>query len=908
MKSAAISLRTLTRVTALLLTVAALVSGVRLIQAQTAITPSAMQLQQEGGHGPSQGSSEECRPDTGWRWVTGPSLPESAEQGRLALREMGIDVSVTAHSFGEVDSCNTYIPLVVDFKVRVLGSSTLDDDVYHDEVISGIRLALAEVANPKLGNIEVLFRNGDRIVVRPDQGQPLPPYAELPEPAEEVIAKKVYVVVYDPILNNGQSLSAYLQWARHEDMTRNTVNLFLTASHGALSYTVVDTTVLTDGWPAMIDGFQYTEQEYLAVLNGQSPPHSPDDVDYTRIVNDPRLDICGKANRGEIDEVWIYNGPGFGFYESTLVGPGAYWYNSSPVPGPYTCNRLIPIMGPSPERPDMLGHNEGHRMESTMLMVYGSWQQNNIEHNWNRFTLLKAFSPDFAYSGCGNIHFPPNGTSDYNYTNSSIVNSNCDDFANYPNLGDPSVTARPVSCSTWNCTHFGFMTYWFGHLPFNLGCGTDQVASNWWQYFADAELALDSSVMCGNFSPPTISGRILDEMQGIVSGAQVTVNGPVIASTNVRRTGRYAFYDLPAGTYTVSVTASGYPNPPARTVTVPPSAANIDFTLSVPHLEVVSVSFTPTTLHAGDLLRVDVTVRNLGHDVALTQDPDPGFVYNEGDTFITRGFPPDPGKWRVGVMFGPTLDYRWGLGQSVLPGQSVTVTGYIRVTTPVVQDYWVSLVQEYVAFHDMGIGRTTIAVLPSTPTATPTRTATPTLTPTRSRTPTATVTPTRTATPTITPSPTKTPTATSTPTVTSSPTPTPSPVYTVAIHSLHPAPPYCVLRTSPYLLERQLVLEGQNFSRTGQSLQFRRVSSGELSVHFHMEVNWESDTRILVDMADISHLLWTDSNIPLEVRITGSGYLPVSDWSTQLILADDVTACGTALPHVFLPFLERSVR
>ena len=182
------------------------------------------------------------------------------------------------------------------------------------------------------------------------------------------------MVVYDPLLSNGKLLSQELNWISHAALTQGTVDFFQQASHGEVNYSIVQTTVLTDGWPEKIDGFRYTEQEYLAAISGQGPWHSPDNVSYNKIVNDSRLDICGKANRGEIDEVWIYNGPGFGFYESTLVGPGAYWFNSSPVPGPHTCNRLIPIMGPSPERGlDCATENFGHRTESTMTQVYGGW-------------------------------------------------------------------------------------------------------------------------------------------------------------------------------------------------------------------------------------------------------------------------------------------------------------------------------------------------------------------------------------------------------------------------------------------------------------------------------------------------------------------------------------------------------
>ncbi len=309
--------------------------------------------------------------------------------------------------------------------------------------------------------------------------------------------RKVYVIVYDPLLNNGQNLSTYLGWNNHADLTQGTIDFFSQAANNKLNYSVVYTTIVTDGWPEKIDGFRYTEAEYLAVINGQSQPHSPDTVNYNKIVNSLSLDICGKANRGEIDEVWIYNGPYFGFYESTLVGPGAYWYNSPPVPVPFDCNRLIPIMGPSPERGlDCAVHNFGHRTESTMTKVYGSWQQNRTAHNWERFALVKALSPNYFYSGCGNIHYPPNGTSGYDYSNTNPVPSNCDDFANYPNLGNPTETAKSVTCSDWGCTQINYLAYWFGHLPSNNGCGPDTFANDWWRYFIEPALALDPSSPC----------------------------------------------------------------------------------------------------------------------------------------------------------------------------------------------------------------------------------------------------------------------------------------------------------------------------------------------------------------------------------------------------------------------------
>ena len=716
---------------------------------------------------------EACRPGTGWRWSAGDLLPEVGTQAQAALLSAGIDASVTARSFGEVDSCETYKQSATDFTV-VLGAwpsvTTLPD---RERVAQAIRPILGMIAQPSLGNVNLTYPDGEQIVLHSDVVMPpLPPSPSVSAAGIEILTKKVYVVVYDPLLSNGQYLSDYLHWNEHATLTQGTVDFFAQASHGGMNYQVVQTTVLTDGWPEKVDGFRYTEQEYLAAISGQGSWHSPDGVNYNKIVNDSRLDVCGKANRGEIDEVWIYNGPGFGFYESTLVGLGAYFYNSPPVSGPYSCNRLIPIMGPSPERGlDCATENFGHRTESTMTKVYGSWQQNRTSESWERFALVKALSPNYAYSGCGNVHYPPNGVSDYNYGNPSTVNTNCDDFVNYPNLSEPSTVWHPVTCSTWSCDHLQYFGYWFGHLPYNAGCGPDHVANDWWQYFANPAQALDPSTTC---PLPNISGRVLDGLDGAISGAQVSISGPVTASTTTNGNGRYGFDNLPAGTYTINVSADGYVSPMARIVTVPPEAANVDFVLLLaqPRLAVVNVTFSPTTLNSGDLLRVSVTVRNIGSQLAETQGPTPGFVYNEGDTFSFRGYPEQTSRWRVGVSFGPSFpygayNYRWGLGQSIQSGETVTISGYIRLTSPITQDYWVGLVQEQMGWYDEGGGRTTITVTAG-PTATLTPTATATRTPTR--TPTVTPTSTKILTLTSTNTPTRTPTSTPTPTSTNTPT------------------------------------------------------------------------------------------------------------------------------------------
>jgi hypothetical protein len=105
---------------------------------------------------------------------------------------------------------------------------------------------------------------------------------------------------------------------------------------------------------------------------------------------------------------------------------------------------------------------------------------------------------------------------------------------------------------------------------------------------------------------------------------------------------------------------------------------------------------------AGQIVTVNITVRNNGDLPLQTQGPNPDFQYEEGETFYSRGFPDTQGAFRVGVDFdrrtGIDHPYRWGLGAPLAPGQSTTITGTIRLKNPQSQNYWAGLVQERVAW------------------------------------------------------------------------------------------------------------------------------------------------------------------------------------------------------------------
>jgi hypothetical protein len=136
-----------------------------------------------------------------------------------------------------------------------------------------------------------------------------------------------------------------------------------------------------------------------------------------------------------------------------------------------------------------------------------------------------------------------------------------------------------------------------------------------------------------------------------------------------------------------------------------------------PRAQLVSVTFTPASeLYAGTLVRVDAVVRNVGPIELPTQGPPPGFIYEEGQTFDSVGFPKEEGAFRVGVDFegntGVPNPFRWGLPAPLPPGQEATVTGFIRLRSVRSWRLTASLVREYVRYEQQGVFPKDLTTLP----------------------------------------------------------------------------------------------------------------------------------------------------------------------------------------------------
>jgi hypothetical protein len=141
--------------------------------------------------------------------------------------------------------------------------------------------------------------------------------------------------------------------------------------------------------------------------------------------------------------------------------------------------------------------------------------------------------------------------------------------------------------------------------------------------------------------------------------------------------------------------------------TPPPSTGKVSVT---------NVQFIPTSLQTGQIVQIKITVRNDTAQTISSQGPDTGFLYNEGDNYLTKGFPPANGAYRVGVDYDGRQNvdprmypYRWGIG-TLAPGQSIVVVGFIRLNRKQNVNYWGGLIQEENNILAGNVGTTMINV------------------------------------------------------------------------------------------------------------------------------------------------------------------------------------------------------
>lgn len=316
--------------------------------------------------------------------------------------------------------------------------------------------------------------------------KPAPPASIKPEPVPDSTDEppqpttlRTLVIVYDPVVDkaSGKKLSEYMNWNKVEALAKGFMADILQVSAGLVRYHIVQR-IDVDAFPAKVDGYVYNAQEYLNVMRGDSKPYMPQEADYYAIIK--RFSLLQRVAGNEIDEVWVFNFPHAGFYESIMAGPDPFWCNAPPLQHTDEAGRRFVIMGFSYERGvgEML-ENMGHRAESIMEKVFE--KTSGADNLWHHFTRYDKTHPGKA--ALGNVHFAPNSERDYDWNNRNEVLSECDDWRdNFPHF--KGIT-RKVTAADWgNGDTRLHHLWWMNHFPKTKG-RRNGIHHNWWQYIAN---------------------------------------------------------------------------------------------------------------------------------------------------------------------------------------------------------------------------------------------------------------------------------------------------------------------------------------------------------------------------------------------------------------------------------------
>ncbi len=180
-----------------------------------------------------------------------------------------------------------------------------------------------------------------------------------------LLAPKVLVIDFRP-----DAIPA--AWNDTDSLVQGYISAMRQASRNTLIFQVVDK-VASRSYPVLLDGRQYNDITWTGALGNDQQAYRDANghyvmADYQRIMQD--FNILSRVQSKAIDEVWMFGGPYFGFYESRMVGKGAFWCNAPAIA--QNTSRFV-MMGFNYERDvrEMV-HDFGHRAESILAQQFGS--------------------------------------------------------------------------------------------------------------------------------------------------------------------------------------------------------------------------------------------------------------------------------------------------------------------------------------------------------------------------------------------------------------------------------------------------------------------------------------------------------------------------------------------------------
>jgi hypothetical protein len=260
-------------------------------------------------------------------------------------------------------------------------------------------------------------------------------------PERKVTVNHISVIVFKP------DIAEKMRWHEYHELVAGYIKDIQATSRDFIQYVIMDWKEV-DAFPVFERGWNFSSStDYTSKFIANKIPATSCDYLGT-------LKKFYGADYPKYDEIWMFGGPYFGFYESRMVGKNPIWCNA-PELKTDTHNQVV--MGFNYERGvgEML-ENYCHRVESTM----------NCCENY----IWKQFLKD-----CGSVHCPPNTTKDYDWGNTDEVSTNCDAWHFWPDYQDRS---KVTNCREWGMGEIrAHHIWWLQHIY-----------PNWFRYVNDLSI------------------------------------------------------------------------------------------------------------------------------------------------------------------------------------------------------------------------------------------------------------------------------------------------------------------------------------------------------------------------------------------------------------------------------------
>jgi hypothetical protein len=198
------------------------------------------------------------------------------------------------------------------------------------------------------------------------------------------------------------------EWRDTKSLVEEYVEAMIQASQKLLAYRVV-TMLDIPKYPMLMGGRQYNDITWPQVLTDDKKALRDEKgnyalADYMRIITD--YQILQGIEKNVIDEVWMFGGPYFGFYESRMVGKGAFWCNAPAIELP---GRRFVMMGFNYQRGSQeMIHSFGHRAESILSQKFNAFEFQNKLYNQQATPQPKNDYEQWLLQH-GTVHYTPGG-------------------------------------------------------------------------------------------------------------------------------------------------------------------------------------------------------------------------------------------------------------------------------------------------------------------------------------------------------------------------------------------------------------------------------------------------------------------------------------------------------------------